>query len=412
MQTALRDAVRGALESSESEASTVLDGGFALLRRLEATAAMASRVVDAAAMPPPPPSAALRMLTPLSTASAATQLSSGSVLVAHPLFRRDVVLLLSAYDGGSGFCMGVVLNQPTAARVGATPLLGGRGQTVGPQSRARAVKRPTTDDEAAGTPAAGGPSVREMLKAVARGDESIASRFPTGDSTSSSGASREEWTTGNRKLTDELATRRHTRDKDLSVFAEHVIHNGGPEGGANVTMIHTHSSIPGCVAVHNSPSPLYYGGDLSIAAEMVRQGEAKAEDFVFYKGRVDWRPGELQGELEFGEWAALKASSDAAADAVDVEPIPATIARAGGSSAPDAVAALANADARRRYRHAAWSAVVGAAATAEEDAGESGGTSGSSELRAWLALRPFEGNEEEELRVISASGAAALDLKT
>ena len=110
--------------------------------------------------------------------------------------------------------------------------------------------------------------MREMLKAVARGDESIASRFPTGDSTSSSGASREEWTTGNRKLTNELATRRHTRDKDLSVFAEHVIHNGGPEGGANVTMIHTHSSIPGCVAVHNSPSPLYYGGDLSIAAEI------------------------------------------------------------------------------------------------------------------------------------------------
>ena len=48
----------------------------------------------------------------------------------------------------------------------------------------------------------------------------------------------------------------------------------------------------------------------------------------------------------------------------------------------------------------------------DHNGAESGGTSGSSELRAWLALRPFEGNEEEELRVISASGAAALDLKT
>ena len=203
--------------------------------------------------------------------------------------------------------------------------------------------------------------MREMLKAVARGDESIASRFPTGDSTSSSGASREEWTTGNRKLTDELATRRHTRDKDLSVFAEHVIHNGGPRGGANVTMIHTHSSIPGCVAVHNSSASALLWRRFEYSSRDGKTGRGEGgEDFVFYKGRVDWRPGELQGELEFGEWAALKASSDAAADAVDVEPIPATIARAGGSSAPDAVAALANADARRRYRHAAWSAVVGA----------------------------------------------------
>ena len=45
------------------------------------------------------------------------------------------MLLLSAYDGVEGFCMGLVLNEPTAARVGATPLLGGRGQTVGPAGR-------------------------------------------------------------------------------------------------------------------------------------------------------------------------------------------------------------------------------------------------------------------------------------
>ena len=60
-------------------------------------------------------------------------ISSGSLLASHPLLRRDVVLLLSANEGAGGFCMGLVLNDPTAARVGATSLLGGRGQTVGPE---------------------------------------------------------------------------------------------------------------------------------------------------------------------------------------------------------------------------------------------------------------------------------------
>ena len=116
-------------------------------------------------------------------------------------------------------------------------------------------------------------------------------------------ASREEWTTGNRRLTDPLASQRHTRDRDLDVFAQHTIYYGGPEGGANVTMVHPHEAVRGSVAVPGTG--LFYGGDLAAAAELVRSGEAAADSFVFFKGRVDWRPGELLGEIEFGEWLGL-----------------------------------------------------------------------------------------------------------
>ena len=48
---------------------------------------------------------------------------------------------------------------------------------------------------------------------------------------------------------------------------------------------------------------LFYGGDLQHAAELVRSGRARKEHFSFFRGRVDWRPGELRGEVELGEWS-------------------------------------------------------------------------------------------------------------
>ena len=64
-----------------------------------------------------------------------------------------------------------------------------------------------------------------------------------------------------------------------------------------------------CVPILNTP--LFYGGDLHSAAELVRSGRASKSDFAFFRGRVDWRPGELRGEIELGEW---RVASAAAAD--------------------------------------------------------------------------------------------------
>jgi len=141
------------------------------------------------------------------------------------------VVLLSA-SGTDGFAFGVVVNEPTAARVAGGSLLGGRG--------------------------AGQPPER---------------RSPTG------------WTTGGRTLDDALSPHRQVRDASLAVFAHHPIFAGGPDGTANVTMLHPHSHVRGCVEVRPG---LCYGGDLAHAAELVRTGDASADDFVFFKGRVDF----------------------------------------------------------------------------------------------------------------------------
>ena len=62
-------------------------------------------------------------------------------------------------------------------------------------------------------------------------------------------------------------------------------------GAANLTMLHSHGLVRGAVEVARG---LYYGGDLQHAAELVRCGDAAAVDFSFYRGRVDWQPGELR----------------------------------------------------------------------------------------------------------------------
>ena len=70
----------------------------------------------------------------------------------------------------------------------------------------------------------------------------------------------------------------------------HPACNPTPPGAANLTMLHSHGLVRGAVEVARG---LYYGGDLQHAAELVRCGDAAAADFSFYRGRVDWQPGEL-----------------------------------------------------------------------------------------------------------------------
>ena len=224
-----------------------MDAAFRLLRRLETGAGLAEQhnllhpippeLTLAGTMPPLPP------LPPPDPHHGPV---AGDLLASHPLLRRDVVVLLSA-SGADGFAFGVVINEPTMARVAGGALLGGRG--------------------------AGQPNER---------------RSATG------------WTTGRRMLEDALSPHRQVRDDSLAVFAQHPIFAGGPDGTANVTMLHPHSHVRGCVEVRPG---LCFGGDLAHAADLVRARDASADDFVFFKGRVDFRPGELAGELQLGEWS-------------------------------------------------------------------------------------------------------------
>ena len=302
---ALSQSLRQALDREPSPSDDqALDHGFKLLRRLEEIAS----VGDSLQAPEDvnlDPLAPLRLQPCTLIGPEGPSPTSGSILARHPLLKRDVVMLLSAYDGWDGFAMGLVLNDPTDARVGATPLLASRGQTVARDASAR-------DHDL--------PRIGELLRATAKGEtvwEAMEQQQQQQQQQGEEGEEEEErtqpqskpqssgeapqWTTGSRRLTDPLATRRRTRDNDLKVFANHIVHNGGPEGGANVTMLHPYAEVRGCVGVPNTQ--LFYGGDLQHAAELVRSGRARKEHFSFFRGRVDWRPGELRGEVELGEWS-------------------------------------------------------------------------------------------------------------
>ena len=53
-------------------------------------------------------------------------------------------MLLLAASGVDGFAFGLVTNNPTAAQLGATPSVSGRGWSVGPPSR-RSAERASAD---------------------------------------------------------------------------------------------------------------------------------------------------------------------------------------------------------------------------------------------------------------------------
>ena len=231
----------------------------------------------------------------------------------------------------------------------------------------------------------------------------------------------QQWTTGRRQLTDELAAQRRVRDDDLGVFASHVIHSGGHDGAGNLTMLHPYAQVRGCARVQEG---LYYGGDLAHAASLVREGRAHEGDFLFFKGRYDWRPAELRGELELGEWAHAPRHAPAAAAALAAirrPPPPPPTATATATATAMGVVALAARDppgdelARQRHaqRHECWAGVVAALAADEGHMADGEGNGGAQAarwrdgLRAWLRVRPLHQEEAAELEAIRARGRAA-----
>jgi hypothetical protein len=273
--------------------------------------------------------------------------------------RRDVVLLLEA-DGPDGYAFGLVTNQPTASPLGAGPLTAPRV-----------------------TPASA-------------------------------------YTTGGRMLRDELAPFRRTREDDLTVFNQSHVFYGGPDGGWNLTMLHPFPQVRGSVIIRDG---LCYGGDLAHAASLVRQGEATAADFCFYRGRVDWQPGLLRGECRLGEWVVAEWDDTGggswpppglmprlawyAASAADVQ-LSESISDL-GTAPPGRL---------RSYKLAAWAHVVAAVADGAAQAGDAASVAGEPSavvsshgaplpsegipvshhpLRSWLRLHPLEASEIDAL---------------
>jgi len=326
MVGAMRLAAREAVCSAPPH--LVVDAAFSLLRRLDVPIRVADRVLGPALRVRAASSSSSALsLRPAATAA----LARGTVLVSHPLMRRDVVLLLEA-DGADGYAFGLVTNQPTANAFGAGPGAAGHG-----------------------------------AKATA------------------------SWTTGRRLLRDELAPQRRTREDDLAVFGESAVFYGGPDGGWNVTMLHPHAEVRGCVQVRDG---LYYGGDLADAAMRVRSGEAEAADFTFYRGRVDWQPGALGGECALGEWVVADWGGKAwpppglmprlaryAASATDLQP------------SVTVLGAPASGGRLRMYKLGAWAHVVGAVA---DGAALSYGA--PHPLRDWLRLYALEPDEVQALQ--------------
>ena len=173
-------------------------------------------------------------------------------------------------------------------------------------------------------------------------------------------------------------------------------------------------------------SGLCYGGDLAHAAQLVREGAGKAslspltscratsskfchllltslavrkEAFTFFKGRVDWQPRELKGEVEAGEWKVAAPRGEGATEGGAEAGSGFTATQLLPSALP--AAAADDAESRRRERYATWSKSVGAVAAAEE---ADDGPEARSALRSWLQLRPLEASDAAE---ISAAGGAA-----
>ena len=137
------------------------------------------------------------------------------------------------------------------------------------------------------------------------------------------------------------------------VFSANPVLYGGDAELRSLTMLHPHGArMRGARRVLGG---LYEGGLVSDAAQLVRSGAASPEDFLFYRGLVEFRTGELEAQAAQGEWIRLE-SSDALARAVANEP-----------------ASLATEEGRLDAAWAAWAAAIG--------------TRGD-EFGCWLRLRP------------------------
>ena len=82
---------------------------------------------------------------------------------------------------------------------------------------------------------------------------------------------------------------------DGGVFQCCPVFYGGPDELRSITMLHPHGEqLPGSRRVTRT---LWTGGYLSDAAQLVRTRRAQPSDFLFFRGRHEWRTGEMERQL-------------------------------------------------------------------------------------------------------------------
>ena len=85
------------------------------------------------------------------------------------------------------------------------------------------------------------------------------------------------------------------------VFSSNPVFYGGDCQLGRLTMLHPHGDK--LVGARRVTSHLYEGGYLCDAAQLVRVGDARPSDFLFFRGRLEWRRGcGLEAQLSRGEW--------------------------------------------------------------------------------------------------------------
>ena len=89
--------------------------------------------------------------------------------------------------------------------------------------------------------------------------------------------------------------------------------DGGIDDGSNVALgdlspwfwLHNLDGIPGSFLLEGAAGPLYMGGNIEDATRRLSVDGIKPEGrFKFFRGYKQWGPGELELEVEVGDWIA------------------------------------------------------------------------------------------------------------
>jgi hypothetical protein len=128
---------------------------------------------------------------------------------------------------------------------------------------------------------------------------------------------------------------------ERSVFAANRVLYGGDSDLSALTMLHPYATLPSARPVGGAT--VHEGGYLLDAAQLVRSGRARADDFLFFRGRVTLAHQTLDASLAAGEWIHLPMREDESTDAARAAATHATATAATHATATAATHATATA---------------------------------------------------------------------
>lgn len=101
-------------------------------------------------------------------------------------------------------------------------------------------------------------------------------------------------------ITNRLFPRKLNELQEFSTLASIDIYEGGPVDTEHLFFIHrAPDRIEGGVPVTDK---LFFGGNFSTAIQLLNDGQLSANDVTIFIGYCGWNAGELQAELDAGDW--------------------------------------------------------------------------------------------------------------